>query len=69
MMSPGEFGYLLEAKIKSILEVQGVKTMMENQKGRKVKVLMSDNGGEYTSTKFKAYLVDKGIKHQLSIPG
>jgi len=63
MTSPGEFGYLLEAKIRSILEVQGVKTMMENQKGRKVKVLVFDNGGEYTSTKFKAYLVDKVIKH------
>jgi len=42
--------------------------MMENQKGRKVKVLRFDNGGKYTSMEFKAYLVSKGIKHQLSIP-
>ena len=40
---------------------------MENQKGRKVKVLRSNNGGEYTSTEFKAYLAGKGIEHQLSI--
>ena len=37
--------------------------------GRKVKVLMSDNGGEYTSKEFKDYLEGKGIKHQLSIAG
>ena len=43
--------------------------MVENQKGRKVKVLRSDNGGGYTSTEFKTYLADKRIEHQLSIPG
>jgi len=32
-----------------------------------VKVLQSDNGGEYTSKKFKDYLVRKGIEHKLSI--
>jgi len=32
-----------------------------------VKVLRSDNGGEYTSTDFKAYLAGEGIKHQLCI--
>ena len=33
-----------------------------------MKVLRSDNGGEYTSMEFKAYLTGKGIEHQLSIP-
>jgi len=41
--------------------------MVDNQKGRKVKVLRSDNIGEYTTMKFKAYLAGKGIEHQLSI--
>ena len=40
---------------------------MKNQTGRKVKVLRSDNGGEYTSKEFKDYLASKDIKHQLSI--
>jgi len=62
-------GILLEAKIRSISEVQGVKNYGENQKGRKGKVLRSNNGGEYASTEFKAYLAGKGIKHQLSILG
>jgi len=43
--------------------------MVENQLGRKVKVLRSDNGGEYTFKEFKDYLESKGIKHQLCIPG
>jgi len=42
--------------------------MVENQTGRKVKVLRYNNGGENTSKEFKDYLASKGIKHQLSIP-
>ena len=61
-------GILLEAKIK-VFQKFKLKTMMENQKGRKVKVLKSDNRGKYISTVFEAYLAGKGIEHQLSIPG
>ena len=43
--------------------------MVENHKGWKVKVLRSNNEGEYTSMEFKAYLAANGIEHQLSIPG
>jgi len=43
--------------------------MIKNQKRRKVKVLRSNNGGEYTSTEFKAYLAGKGIEDQLSFSG
>ena len=43
--------------------------MAENQRGRKVKSLKSDNGSEYTSKEFKDYLASKGNKHQLIIPG
>jgi len=60
-------GILLEVEIGSISEVQEVKNY--GKKLRKVKVLRFDNGGEYTSMKFKAYLECKGIEHQLSISG
>ena len=63
-------GVLLEAEIRGVLEVKRVKkTKVENQKGRKVKFLRPNNGGEYTSSKFKEYLVSEGIEHQLTIPG
>jgi len=42
--------------------------MVKNQTAQKVKVLRSDNGGEYTSKEFKNYLTSKGIEHYLSIP-
>jgi len=45
------------------------KIMMKNKMGRKVKVMRSDNGGEYTSKELKDYLASKGIKHHLSISG
>ena len=34
-----------------------------------MKVLKSDNGGEYTFAEFKACLTSEGIGHQPSIPG
>jgi len=62
-------GILLDAENKNILVVQGVKNYGGEPDRGKVKVLRSDNGGEYTSTEFKAYLAGKGIEYQLSIPG
>ena len=41
--------------------------MVENQTGRKIKVLRYDNRSEYTSKEFKDYLASKSIKHQLII--
>ncbi len=35
---------------------------------KKVKTLCSDNGGEYTSKKFEAYLKSEGIRHECTIP-
>ncbi len=41
------------------------KTLFENQSGRKLKVLHTDNGGEYTSSRFEEFL--KG-EHECTIP-
>ena len=40
----------------------------ENHADRRVKVVRSDNGGEYISGKLQAYFADKGIQHQLTAP-
>lgn len=42
--------------------------MIERQSGRKLKILRTDNGGEYTSNEFQAYLKRQGIKHETTIP-
>jgi transposase InsO family protein len=41
---------------------------VENQTRKKIKVLWSDNGGEYTSTKFADLCTQQGIKRQLIVP-
>ena len=41
---------------------------MENQTGKKVKVLRSDNGGEYTSHAFDGFCRQEGIRRQLTVP-
>jgi transposase InsO family protein len=39
---------------------------VENQSGRRVWVLRSDNGGEYTSNEFVEYCAAEGIKKELT---
>ena len=41
---------------------------MSNLTGKKVKILRSDNGGEYLSEEFTEYLKEQGISHQLTVP-
>ena len=44
------------------------KAEVEKSFGRSVKVLRTDNGGEFTSDEFKNYLKKEGVVHQLTIP-
>ena len=44
------------------------KVMVENQYGKKIKTLRTDNGGEYLSGKFKAFLKKEGVRHELTVP-
>jgi hypothetical protein len=43
-------------------------TRMENATGGRVKTLRSDNGGEFISNALTAYLIERGIKTERSIP-
>ena len=47
--------------------VQFVK-LAENQTGSRIKVLRSDNGGEYKSTKFAKFCADRGIIQKFTPP-
>ncbi|KAL6331879.1 hypothetical protein AAG906_020226 [Vitis piasezkii] len=42
--------------------------MVETQSGQKVKVLRTDNRGEYTSKEFNVFCQEAGIVHQLTAP-
>ncbi|CAI7788225.1 unnamed protein product [Closterium sp. NIES-54] len=40
----------------------------QRESGHKVKVIRTDNGGEFISADFEAVLKKKGIQHQLTVP-
>ena len=41
--------------------------MVEKEKGKPLKCLRSDNGGEYTSNEFKNYFSEKGIRYEKTV--
>ena len=44
------------------------KAQVKNLSGRRIKILRSDNGGEYTSTKFNDFYKEARIKRELTVP-
>ena len=44
------------------------KALIDNLFERKIKILRSDNGGEYTSKEFVSFCKDVGIKRELTTP-
>jgi transposase InsO family protein len=43
------------------------RAQVENHKGMKIKVLRSDNGGDYSSNEFKYFCKEAGIKRELVV--
>ncbi len=60
--------YILKKKDEVLQFFCKWKEMVELESGRKVKIIRSDNGGEYTSFAFSSYLASKGIKHEFTVP-
>ena len=44
------------------------KALVENQTGRRIRVLRSDNGGEYTLGGFVDFYGEAGIKREFTVP-
>ena len=40
----------------------------KKESGETLKILRTDNGGEFTSSEFEAYLKSEGVRHELTIP-
>ena len=59
--------YFLKNKSEVLSKFKEHVNLVENQNG-KVKVLRSDNGGEYTSHNFANYCAEKGILHEFTSP-
>jgi transposase InsO family protein len=60
--------YFIRSKSDVFEYFKEFKTMTEKQTGKCIKVLRSDQGGEYTSGAFKSYCKFHGIQQQFTIP-
>jgi transposase InsO family protein len=60
--------YFLKNKDGVLAKFQEFKAQVENLTGRKIKVLRSDNGGEYTSKDFSNLCIEAGIKREFTVP-
>ena len=58
----------MKTKAEVFKHFQHFKTLVENESSARIQTLRTDNGGEYLSNEFKAFLDDSGIKHQLTTP-
>lgn len=61
------FGYLIKNKSEVMPSFINFKGLVEKQLGLPIKILRSDNGGEYCNQKFCEYLKIEGIIHQTSV--
>ena len=59
--------YTLKNKSEVFEKLTEWKSMVEKSSGMKVKVLRTDNGGEYTSKEFEQYLKKQGTQHELTV--
>src|SRR5262249_30774014 len=59
---------LLNSKDEALSVFIKYKNEVENQLDKKIKILRSDRGGEYTSTQFEELCTSLGIIHQTTAP-
>lgn len=61
--------YPMKTKDEVLAKFDQYRRMAENLHSDTIKVLRSDNGGEYTGKEFREYLLKHGIRRQLTVPG
>ena len=59
--------YLMKKKSEQAQIFKDLQNQLERQHDRKIKILLSDNGGEYVSHDFDGYLKSQGIQHQTTV--
>ena len=61
------FIYFLKTKDEVFNTFQDFKAFAEKQTGKNIKILRSDNGGEYISRAFDGFLKSQGIRHHTTV--
>jgi len=60
--------YFMKHKSEVMDKFKEFESIFTNESGQSVGKLRSDNGGEYVSKEFEAYLLSKGIHHETTVP-
>jgi len=60
--------YFLKSKSEVSQALQDFVIMMENQTGRKIKIIQSDNGKEFVNATIDEFLKKRGIIRRLTVP-
>jgi transposase InsO family protein len=60
--------YFMKTKNETFKKFHEFKALIENQTGKHIRVLRSDNGGEYESHQFEDFCKGARIKRQLIVP-
>lgn len=60
--------YFIKRKSEVLEKFKECVNHVTNLTGKSIKILRTDNGGEYCSNEFKSYLREKGVSHQLATP-
>ena len=59
--------YFLKCKSEAFSKFLEWKSLMERLSNYKLKILCTDNGGEYRSREFSSFMKTEGIRHALTI--
>jgi transposase InsO family protein len=60
--------YFLKAKSDTFDKFKEYKAFIEKQTGKHIKILRTDNGGEFESLEFEDFCKEARIKRQLTVP-
>jgi transposase InsO family protein len=59
---------VLGSKGEAANAIKRTQAAVEAECGRKLRVLRTDNGGEYTATEFASHCADEGVQRHYSAP-
>jgi transposase InsO family protein len=69
MTSPATCGVvILGSKAEAMNAIRRAQATAEAECGRKLRVLRTDNGGEFTAAEFTSYYADEGVQRHYSTP-
>lgn len=63
-----KFVYLLQSKSQTFSTFTQFKTLVETQTNLRIRAMVNDNGGKYTSTAFAEFVKEHGIRMHLTAP-